>query len=86
MVLKPNDDTKAAGVVKAAIPWATAKMDAVEFKSSDPWEVLASYRRYEKNIGKRVECIPLMKANSLKASSPSRATFLTRATTFLSPA
>jgi thymidine kinase len=34
-------------------------MDAVEFKSSDPWEVLQAIADTEKNIGKRVECIAI---------------------------
>ncbi len=41
MVLKPSDDTKGGpGVVESRNPMGHGKMNAVEFKSTDPWEVL----------------------------------------------
>ncbi|MGA2886634.1 MAG: hypothetical protein ABSE51_01180 [Terracidiphilus sp.] len=60
MVLKPSDDTKGGpGVVESRNPRGHGKMNAVEFKSSDPWEVLQVIAETEKNIGKRVECIAI---------------------------
>jgi len=60
MVLKPNDDTKGGpGVVEEPQSHGHGKMDAVEFKSTNPWEVLQAIAETEKNIGKRVECIAI---------------------------
>ena len=59
MVLKPSDDTKGGpGVVESRNPNG-GKMSAVEFKSTNPWEVLRSIRDTEQEIGKRVECIAI---------------------------
>jgi thymidine kinase len=60
MVLKPSDDTKGGpGVVESRNPRGHLKMNALEFKSSDPWEVLPAIKTREKEIGKRVECIAI---------------------------
>ena len=60
LVLKPNDDTKGGpGVVESRNPKGHGKMDAVEFKSVDPWEILPAIARKEKEIGKKVECIAI---------------------------
>jgi len=60
LVLKPNDDTKGGpGVVESRNPKGHTKMDAVEFKSVDPWEILPAIARKEKEIGKKVECIAI---------------------------
>jgi thymidine kinase len=60
MVLKPSDDTKGGpGVVESRNPRGHGKMNAVEFKSNDPWEVLQVIAEKEKNIGKKVECIAI---------------------------
>ena len=60
MVLKPSDDTKGGpGLVESRNPNGHSKMDALEFKSSDPWEVQQAIRQKEQEIGKRVECIAI---------------------------
>jgi thymidine kinase len=60
MVLKPSDDTKGGpGLVESRNPNGHCKMDALEFKSSDPWEVQHAIRQREQEIGKRVECIAI---------------------------
>jgi thymidine kinase len=60
MVLKPSDDTKGGpGVVESRNPRGHLKMNALEFRSSDPWEVLPAIEIREKEIGKRVECIAI---------------------------
>jgi thymidine kinase len=60
MLLKPSADTKAsAGVVESRNRQGCGKMEAVEFLSSDPWQVLPLLAATEKEIGKRVECIAL---------------------------
>jgi thymidine kinase len=60
LVLKPNDDTKGGpGVVESRNPRGHGKMNALEFKSNDPWEVLQLIAAKEKDIGKRVECIAI---------------------------
>ena len=60
LVLKPNDDTKGGpGVVESRNPRGHGKMNALEFKSNDPWEVLQLIAAKEKDIGKRVECITI---------------------------
>src|ERR1035437_7898744 len=58
LVLKPSDDTKGGpGVVESRNPLGHGKMNALEFNSSNPWEVLQEIAATEKKIGKRVECI-----------------------------
>ena len=60
LVLKPSDDTKGGpGVVESRNPNGGGKMSAIEFKASDPWEVLGAIRDTEQKIGKRVECIAI---------------------------
>jgi thymidine kinase len=60
MVLKPSDDTKGGpGVVVSRNPRGHGKMQAVEFKSNDPWEILQAISEKELEIGKRVECIAI---------------------------
>jgi thymidine kinase len=60
MVLKPSDDTKGGpGLVESRNPNGHSKMDALEFKSTNPWEVLRAIRDKEQEIGKRVECIAI---------------------------
>lgn len=60
LVLKPSDDTKGGpGVVESRNPNGHGKMDAIEFRSSDPWQVLQAIKDTEQKIGKRVECIAI---------------------------
>jgi len=60
MVLKPSDDTKGGpGVVESRNPLGHGKMNAVEFNSANPWEVLKVIAATEMSIGKRVECIAI---------------------------
>ena len=60
MVLKPNDDTKGGpGLVESRNPNGHCKMDALEFSSASPWDVLRSIKQREHEIGKRVECIAI---------------------------
>jgi thymidine kinase len=60
LVLKPSDDTKGGpGVVESRNPNGHAKMEAIEFQSSDPWQVLQAISDTEQKIGKRVECIAI---------------------------
>jgi thymidine kinase len=60
MVLKPSDDTKGGpGVVESRNPNGHGKMQALEFNSANPWEVLGAIADREQEIGKRVECIAI---------------------------
>jgi thymidine kinase len=60
MLLKPSDDTKAAaGLVESRNGNGCGKMEAVEFRSADPWSVLAVLAAKEQQIGKRVECVAI---------------------------
>jgi thymidine kinase len=60
LVLKPSDDTKGGpGVVESRNPNGHGKMNALVFKSSDPWPVLQEIADLEQEIGKRVECIAI---------------------------
>lgn len=60
MLLKPSDDTKGGpGLVESRNPNSHCKMDALEFQSSNPWEVLRAIHQREQEIGKRVECIAI---------------------------
>ncbi len=60
MVLKPSDDTKGGpGVVESRNPKGHGKMNALEFKSSDPWEIFQAIAAKEMAIGKRVECVAI---------------------------
>jgi thymidine kinase len=60
LVLKPSDDTKGGpGVVESRNPKGHGKMNALEFKSQDPWAVLPVIAAKEKDLGKRIECIAI---------------------------
>jgi thymidine kinase len=60
LVLKPSDDTKGGpGVVESRNPNGHGKMNALEFNSQNPWEVLKAIIQREKEIGKKVECIAI---------------------------
>lgn len=60
MLLKPSADTKsAAGVVESRNRNGCGKMEAVEFRSTDPWSALPILEATEKQIGKRIECIAI---------------------------
>jgi thymidine kinase len=60
MVLKPSDDTRGGpGVVESRNPNGHGKCKALEFPSSNPWEVLEAIAGKEQEIGKRVECIAI---------------------------
>ena len=60
LVLKPNDDTKGGpGIVESRNPRGHGKMNALEFNSHNPWEVLDALSEKEVEIGKRVECIAI---------------------------
>jgi thymidine kinase len=59
-VLKPSDDTKGGpGVVESRNPNGHTKMTALEFNSSNPWEILRAIEEKEQEIGKRVECVAI---------------------------
>jgi thymidine kinase len=60
LVLKPSDDIKGGpGVVESRNPNGHGRMNALEFNSSDPWEVLQAIAETEQQIGKKVECIAI---------------------------
>ena len=60
LLLKPSDDTKAAaGLVESRNQNGCGKMEAVEFRSADPWTVLPVLAATEQQIGKRVECVAI---------------------------
>lgn len=60
LVLKPSDDTKGGrGLVESRNPNGHARMQALEFNSSDPWPVLEKIAEVEQEIGKRVECVAI---------------------------
>ena len=60
LLLKPCADTKAApGIVESRNGNGCGKMEAVEFASNDPWQVLPILADTEQRIGKRVECIAI---------------------------
>jgi thymidine kinase len=60
MLLKPSDDTKGGpGLVESRNPHGHCKMDALEFRSTSPWDVLRAVKQTEHEIGKRVECIAI---------------------------
>ena len=60
LLLKPSEDTKAAaGLVESRNRQGCGKMEAVEFRSSDPWSVLSLLAETEQQIGTRVECIAI---------------------------
>jgi thymidine kinase len=60
MLLKPSDDTKAAaGLVESRNPNGCGKMEALEFRSADPWSVFPVLAATEQQIGKRIECVAI---------------------------
>ena len=60
MLLKPSDDTKAeAGLVESRNQNGCGRMEAVEFRSADPWSVLPVLEAAEQKIGKRIECVAI---------------------------
>jgi thymidine kinase len=60
LVLKPSDDTKGGpGVVESRNPNGKFCMDAIEFPSNNPWQVLDTIAATEQKIGKRIECIAI---------------------------
>jgi thymidine kinase len=60
LLLKPSDDTKAApGLIESRNQNGCGRMQAVEFRSSDPWSVLSMLAETEQQIGKRVECVAI---------------------------
>lgn len=60
MVLKPNDDTKAAaGLVESRNQNGCGRMEAHEFQSTNPWSVFPLLAATEQQIGKRVECVAI---------------------------
>jgi thymidine kinase len=65
LLLKPSEDTKAAaGLVESRNQNGCGKMQAVEFRSSDPWTVLPILADTEQKIGKCVNVSPLTKVVS----------------------
>ena len=60
LLLKPSDDTKAAaGLVESRNQNGCGRMEAVEFRSADPWSVLPILDSTAKEIGKRIECVAI---------------------------
>ena len=60
LVLKPSDDTKGGpGIIESRNPNGHVAMEALEFKSNDPWPVLDTIDGLEQEIGKRIECIAI---------------------------
>jgi len=60
LLLKPSEDTKAAvGLVESRNQNGCGKMEAVEFRSADPWAVLPVLAATEQKIGKRIECVAI---------------------------
>jgi thymidine kinase len=60
MLLKPSEDTKAAaGQVESRNRNGCGKMEALEFRSADPWTVLPVLATTEQQIGKRIECVAI---------------------------
>jgi len=60
MLFKPKDDTKSAqGVVQSRNQLSHRQMEAVEFDSSNPWEIFALTGERERVIGKPVNCVAI---------------------------
>lgn len=60
LVLKPNDDTKAAaGVIQSRNTSGCSQMEAVEFPSSNPWVTLEIISRHEKLIGRKLDSVAI---------------------------
>jgi thymidine kinase len=60
MLFKPKDDTKSAqGLVQSRNQHSHRQMDAVEFDSSNPWEMFTFMEERERIIGKPVNCVAI---------------------------
>lgn len=60
LLLKPSADTKShAGLVESRNGNGCGRMEAVEFRSTDPWSALELLAAEEARIGKRVECVAI---------------------------
>jgi thymidine kinase len=60
LLLKPSADTKAAaGLVESRNGNGCSKMEAIEFRSTDPWSTLPILEATEQTIGKRLDCVAL---------------------------
>jgi thymidine kinase len=60
LLFKPRDDTKGApGIVESRNPMGHRQMEAVEFDSCNPWEMLTMISERERVIGKRVNCVAI---------------------------
>jgi len=80
MVLKPSDDTKGGpGVVESRNPRGHVKMNALEFNSNNPWEVLPAIKAREKEIA--WSALRLTRASLSTGSSLSRTGCLMPTTT-----
>ena len=59
-IFKPSDDIKSGpGLVESRNPKGHGKMDALEFHSHNPRNILACVSAEEKKIGKKIECIAM---------------------------
>jgi len=71
MLLKPADDTKAeAGLVGSRNRNGCGKMEAVKFRSADPWPVLPVLAATEQRIGKRIERVAIDEGQPGQYDSP----------------
>jgi thymidine kinase len=60
ILFKPKDDTKSAqGVVQSRNQLSHRQMEAVEFDSSNPWEMFAIMSERERVIGKPLNCVAI---------------------------
>ena len=60
ILFKPKDDIKSAqGVVQSRNQLSHRQMEAVEFDSSNPWEMFGFIAERERIIGKPVNCIAI---------------------------
>ena len=60
LLFKPNDDTKSGqGLVESRDPLGHRQMGALEFGSSNPWEILTYISERERIIGKPVNCVAI---------------------------
>lgn len=60
LLLKPSDDTKGGpGLIESRNPLGHVKMEALEFPSNNPWEVLPAISELQSRMGRRVECIAI---------------------------
>jgi thymidine kinase len=60
ILFKPMDDTKSAqGMVQSRNQLSHRQMEAVEFDSSNPWEMLGIISEHERALGKPVNCVAI---------------------------